>query len=174
MNIDEILNIHEEVMVNEGTTFINTALKTIKKMAWNKAQDFLRSQSKDFFDMLDKEGISKKKVLNIVNKNMKTSFRSEKPIISKRVTESIISEGFSDWWKEATSNLYGALSFYPLLTTFLELDKVIKSSGDANIQAMIIYFIIWVAVITGKVVSGKLVNKNDVKASLHPAQVGGR
>ena len=58
---------------------------------------------------------------------------------------------FGDWWKEATANAYGALAFYPMLTMFLEFDKVLKGSPDASMRITIIYLLIWVLVIAGKI-----------------------
>lgn len=181
MRIDEIISVHEEIVVNENKSFIIQVLNTLKNMTWNKAQDFLRSKVKEFFNKLESSGVDRKKILSISNKYLWSDFRSVTPITNKKITENRIDEGiFSNWWNEATSNIYGALSFYPLLTAFLEMDKVIKQTGDADVRAMSIYFIVWIAIITGKVVSGKLVskniatkddNKNKVKGSLHPAQV---
>lgn len=183
MNIDEILSVDSEITLNESKNFIVSTLNTLKSMTWDKAQNFLRGKVKEFFSKLEKSGVDRKKVLNIVNKHMWADVRTPNQLVSKKITESVLNEGiFGDWWKEATGNLYGALSFYPLLTAFLEMDKVIKQSGDADVRAMSIYFLIWVGIITGKIVSGKLVSKNakvseepkedkhKVKASIHPAQ----
>lgn len=176
MRIDDILEVHDGLIINENKSYIIQVLNTLKNMTWGKSQDFLRGKVKEFFNAIDdNDDIDRQDVLSVVNKHLWSNFRSITPITNKRITESYLNEGiFDSWWKEATGNLYGALSFYPLLTAFLEMDKVIKGSGDANIRAMSIYFIIWIAIITGKVVSGRLVSKNTKapKASLHPSQVG--
>lgn len=186
MQINELLKVHDEMVLNENRAYIVQIMNTLKNMTWDKAQNFMRGKVKEFFNKLEASGVDRKKILSIANKHLWSNFKSPTPITNKKITESRLDEGiFKTWWSEATGNLYGALSFYPLLTAFLEMDKVIKQSGDADVRAMSIYFIIWIAIITGKVVNGKLVSKNKkgaesdykdenqhkVKASLHPAQM---
>lgn len=185
MNIDELLRTDEEVLLLENKNFIISTLNKLKSMTWDKAQDFLRGKVKEFFNKLDSSGVDRKKIISIANKHMWSNVNSPAQLTAKKIVESRLDEGiFGDWWKEATGNIYGALSFYPLLTAFLEMDKVIKQSGDADVRAMGIYFLIWLGIITGKIVNGRLVSsskkapkvdeieddKHKVKASLHPAQ----
>jgi len=180
MEINEILGIEKENSLYENKNTIIGVLSSLKKMTWDKAQSFLRGKVKEFFKKLESNGIDRKKVIAITNKHMWSNINNPNQLTSKKITESRLDESvFGDWWTEATGNLYGALSFYPLLTAFLEMDKVIKSSGDADVRSMSIYFLIWVAIISGKILKGKLVSKqkssssdNKVKASLHPSQVG--
>ncbi|MCK5016107.1 MAG: hypothetical protein KAS32_03465 [Candidatus Peribacteraceae bacterium] len=57
------------------------------------------------------------------------------------------------WWKEIGNNMYAAVSFYPILMVFLELDKVIKGLDGASTRAVIIYGLMWLLIVTGKVIS---------------------
>lgn len=171
MRLDDILEVGNQYTLLENKSYVIGVINKLKNMTWNKFQSFLRDKVKEFFNKLEASGINRKQILDIVNKRMWAGIKSPNQL-NKTIRESRLDEGFGEWWKEASGNLYGALSFYPILMTFIELDKVIKQTNDADLRAMAIYFIIWVAIITGKVVSGKLVSKNtnDIKAAAAPSQ----
>ncbi len=58
---------------------------------------------------------------------------------------------WDEWWQEASANAYGALAFYPLLSMFIQFEKVIKGESDASMQIALIYLFIWIMTITGKI-----------------------
>jgi hypothetical protein len=159
MNINEIVEVCTEIEVNENISIIKDVVNKLGKMPWDTVKKFLRQKAKEFAALVkDDPYIDEKRVLMIINQRFGTHFTDIRSITGKGLMESIdrCDEGLKDWWSEATKNLYGALSFYPLLTAFLEFDKIIKGSGDANIRVMVIYFLIWVLIISGKVVSGMI------------------
>lgn len=172
MQLNDVLEIHDQYTLLENKSYVISVINKLKSMTWDRFQSFLRDKVKEFFNKLENSDINRKQVIDIVNKRMWANIKSPNQL-NKTIKESRLDEGFKEWWKEASGNLYGALSFYPILMTFIELDKVIKQTADADLRAMAIYFIVWVAVVTGKVVSGKLVSKNtnDVKAAASPSQV---
>ena len=103
-------------------------------------------------DIFKKNGLEKD-ALRIINKHYGVNYKSlmqlqKSPALIENKT---INEDWCVWWKEATANMYGALSFYPLLQAFLELDKLVKHSGDADISYVMTYFLMWIAIITGKI-----------------------
>jgi hypothetical protein len=67
------------------------------------------------------------------------------------------------WGDEAKGNFYGAASFYPLLQAFLELDKVIKDVGDADMKYVAIYALILASIVSGKVLSNQYKKKKTEK-----------
>lgn len=175
MNINEVLDIGKEIEMNESVSEIMGITNKLGKMSWDAAKKFLRQKAVEFVSIIKNDPyIDEKNVLRIINTKFGTNFSNINSVFANGITESLkLNEGkLGDWWKEASGNMYGALSFYPLLTVFLELDKIIKDQPGANIKAMIIYFLIWILIVTGKVVSGMIVKKQDIKASIHPSQVG--
>jgi len=173
MRIEDILGIHTETTLYESRGLLKTELNKLKSMTWDKAKSFLKKQFDTFNKSVKKAGIEKE-VINILNKHMGTRVSTLSSLATQKIVEKHeLNEGFTDWWKEASVNLYGALSFYPILMVFLELDKVIKGSDMADPKSIAIYALIWIAVITGKIVSGKLVSDktNTVKAAAAPSQV---
>ena len=71
-----------------------------------------------------------------------------------------LNEGaFTEWWAEAKGNAYNALAFYPMLTMFLEFDKVLKGLPDASLRTTVIYLLIWVLVITGKIEHKQIIQR---------------
>jgi hypothetical protein len=174
MQIDSLVNALEQSHLYENRVFISTIINKLGRISnWDTAKKFIKGKVSQLIEYIKSSDIDEKALLRVINKHFNTTFTNMNSMMTKRIVERVdsVDEGIKDWWKEATGNLYGALSFYPLLTVFLELDKIIKGSADANIRAMLIYLIIWVLIITGKVLSSGLSKeKNDVKASLHPSQ----
>jgi hypothetical protein len=178
MQINNILNIHDDIVMMENRNLISGLLNKLKGFNWKKAKGLFKSSFDNFVKMVMDSG-QEKEVLEILNRSLGINAKTLKSLSNRRVSESkgSVNEGLGDWWKEAAGNFYGAMSFYPLLTVFLELDKVVKGADNANVRAVIIYSIIWLLVITGKVaanaISGRKSNDDQtVKASLHPSQVG--
>ncbi len=170
MRMDDILEVCVEIEINESATFIKDVVNRLGRMTWDTVKKFLKQKAQNFIEIVkDNPYADENGVLKIINSRLGTHFSDVRSVFAQKLMENTdkCDEGLKDWWKEASGSLYGALSFYPLLTTFLELDKVVKGAGDANIRSMSIYFIIWVLVVSGKVLTGKIGN-NDVKASLHP------
>jgi hypothetical protein len=161
MNIDGILEVCVEMEINENIGAIKDIVNRLGRMPWDTAKKFLKQKAREFVAFAkDDPYIDENNVLRIINTRFGTHFSDVNSIFAKGLVESVdrVDEGLKDWWNEAAKNMYGALSFYPLLTAFLEFDKIIKGTGDANIRSMVIYFLVWILIISGKVVSG-LINK---------------
>lgn len=97
-----------------------------------------------------------------------------------RVTESDESEGdklnegaFTEWWDAAKDNAFNALAFYPMLTMFLEFDKLIKGNPDASLRITLIYLVLWIMIIAGKITLKHIKVKRDEYQWQHIADGGG-
>jgi len=170
MKIDEVIEVSENIIMNENITFIKDLLNKMGRMSWDSAKKFLKEKAKEFvYYIRDNADFDENAILRIVNTRLDTHFSNMNSLFAKALVERTdkLDEGLKDWWAEAKTSMYGALSFYPLLTVFLELDKVIKGSGDANVRAMMIYFIVWVLIVSGKVISG-IVDQEGDKAKANP------
>jgi len=173
MNIDDIIGVGVEIEINENIGAIKDIVNKLGRMPWDTAKKFLKQKAQEFAALVkDDPYIDETNVLRIINTRFGTHFSDIHSVFAKGLVENAgrMDEGLKDWWSEAAKNLYGALSFYPLLTAFLEFDKIIKGSGEANIRSMVIYFIIWVLIISGKVLSGMISapGEKDTKDKVNP------
>ena len=149
MRLEEYM---ETEMVNE-----NVFVDVLKKVK-NKTSDAVLKMFKDSWNRL--VGILQnrnleKDALDIINKHLNTKYKSLDQIsrakmISSVMPEGIMNENFAYYWKEISAQLFPVLSFYPALKCFLELDKLLASSGDMNIRTLIVYGVFFVSLISGK------------------------
>lgn len=154
------------LLLQEDKNFI---LKTIKAI-FKKSHKFYRKELEKAITDVSKAVKAtgkEKEMVGIINKrsglriNSLTDLKQHTRLIESKKKN--VNEGFGEWWKEASSNAYGALAFYPLLTMFLELDKVIKGLPDASLRTTIIYLLIWVLIISGKIQRKDLITRKREK-----------
>lgn len=172
MNINSLIKVCDEIELNEDTNFIKSVVSKLGKMPWDAAKKFLKQKAQEFVAFIkDDPYIDDANVLRIINTRFGTTFSSTSSVFAKALVENTnrVDEGLKEWWKEASGNLYNSLAFFPILTVFLELDKIIKGSSDASIRTAMIYFIIWILVITGKVGSDIISKKIGIKNSTQTA-----
>ena len=159
MKLDDILkedsNVFNKHILSENKSFITKTLNDLSKYTWDRLIKKLKFESSKFMKLIDKEGYEDD-ILKILNKNG-FKINSLKSFSKRKLIESTesINKGFSDWWQEAKGNLYGALSFLPILNVFMEIDKLIKGN-DYSSKAIIIYFVLWASILTGKIVNDKI------------------
>ncbi len=165
----DIYNINEEIERKEYLNFINESESKVKKIVsdlfskpYNKVKQSLNKAGKDMIKKFQSLGMEDD-VLNIINKSLGVNYKSLGELNRVPIKESI-NEGFKEWFDEAKGNAYNALAFYPLLTMFLEFDKLLKGNPDASLKVTLVYFAIWLGVISGKVISGKLSQKSKINA----------
>lgn len=145
----------------------NIILDTIKKIAGkpaNTVMKMFKDGYKKFVDMLEKDqltmgsGADLDKILGIINKAYGTNYKDIKDLkkqINANLKESTdLNEDWARYWGMIKGEAFPALSFYPALTVWLELDKWIRQSGDVNSRVIIVYGLIWLLLISGKFVSG--------------------
>jgi hypothetical protein len=156
MNIDKILTESEVFNVYENKSLVRSTIDKIKKWTWDKAKKTLQGAFRYLVKFAKDKGIEKQ-VLNIINTMIGKQYRSLSDLMKISLKEDVLYEG--EWWDEAKGNFYGAVSFYPLLTAFLELDKVIKDAGGADMKYVAIYALIWASIVSGKVLSNQYKKK---------------
>lgn len=163
----------DKLLLMEDKNFLRSTLN----MIFRKNPKSFKSELIKAIDLATKElrdqGVERE-VVNIFNKRAGTKLNSVGDL--KKTLKLIESEeqddedrldeksAFSEWWSEAKSNAYGALAFYPMLTMFLELDKVIKGTADASLRTVIIYLLIWVMVIAGKIEHKDIIKRKADKS----------
>jgi hypothetical protein len=160
MNIDEVLKESERIDIYENKSLIISVLNKIKNWSWDKAKKTLQSSFRYFIKFAKDKGIEKQ-VLNIINRMVGKQYRNLNDLMKVSLKEDVLYEG--EWWDEAKNNFYGAVSFYPLLQAFLELDKVIKDAGGADMKYVAIYALIWASIVSGKVLTTQYKKKKKSK-----------
>lgn len=152
----------------------------------------LRRKGKDFKKELGKAihkaAIDFKKmgieneIVKIANSHSNVKITSLKDLERKlKLTESYDENGnrldekgaFGEWWDAAKDNAFSALAFYPMLTMFLEFDKLIKGNPDASIRITLIYLVIWIMIIAGKISLKHLASKRKEYEWQHLSDGGG-
>ena len=160
MNIDQIEKQDERIALVENTSKIKKMIKDLMKMPWNKAKSFMKSKFTEFVKFSQNNGIEQD-VLDIINKLVHGKYRRLRDVMTEGIKKSTINE--ANWWEEAKGSAFGAASFYPLLQAFLELDKVVKSTGDASMSYVGAYGLIWASIISAKVLKDKVISKEPKK-----------
>ena len=160
MNIESYIKAINEQDLLESKASILKSFKPLLSLTWKKAMSKMK-QSFVHLTRQMKENGKEKEVLQILNKYLNTNYKSLDDIQKQSIKEGKISSGLGNWWGEAKSNFYGAVSFYPLLTAFIELDKLVKGSGDANAKYVLSYALLWAFIVSGKIVFNKGIKKKD-------------
>lgn len=148
--------------LKEGNIDENIILDTIKKIG-NKPAGSVMKILKDGFTKFvgmfqQQDDMTQEKVLGAINKAYGTNYRNVddlKSQIRANIKESTeLNEKWSHYWDLIKGEAFPALSFYPALTAWLEIDKWIRQSGDVNSRVIVVYGLIWLLLISGKFVKG--------------------
>ena len=152
--------------INEN--FVTNVIQKIKNKTAKSVIDLFKNSFKKFVKYLEDNSLENQ-FLKIINKHMKTNFNSLSSITKKNIKESKnLNEDLKHWWMFVKSEAFPALSFYPVLKCFLELDKLVISPSSVDVKTMIVYGLMWVFLVSGKYVSDwdkwKKENPSDYKA----------
>jgi len=158
-NINDFMNtsgkVIDDLYILESQSSVIKVVNDLKKYSWGKLKTILRVEFNKMVEWLSDNNLEKP-ALKIINRHLKSNYSSLSQLSKMKVSESSVNEGGSDWWKEAKGNLYGAFSFLPVLQAFLEFDKLIKGKSNTSLKVTVIYFILWIGIITGKVMKDKM------------------
>ena len=112
--------------------------KKVFKNAWDKLSKTLEPVEDD--------------VLQIINKNFGTNFTSFKQISNERVSEEQLDEDWKHWWEMVRMEGFPTLSFYPALTAWIEIGKVLEPDMAVNWKKFGAYAMMWLAIVSYKFV----------------------
>jgi hypothetical protein len=91
------------------------------------------------------------------NKAFGTNYRYLEDIYDEKIKplreSTTLNEDLGHWWNIVSTEGFGALSFYPALNVWLEIDKLLRGQ-DINMRVVIVYSMLWVLLISGKYVKG--------------------
>ena len=141
----------EDKILNEGA-FLQKLLNKIG----NKSTNLVKKIFKDNWIKLAniiKSNSLEKSALSIINRYLKTNFRSLDQIENMAIKESV-NEDFKHYWDIVKAEGFPTLAFYPMLQVWFEVDKLLKGTGEANIKVMLTYGLFWVLLVSGKHIKG--------------------
>jgi hypothetical protein len=93
-------------------------------------------------------------ILRVINSKFGTSFRSFDEISKiKTIKESKdINEGWTHYWELLKSEGFPTLAFYPALTAWMEIGKLLEPDQNVNWTKFGVYALFWVLLVSGKFV----------------------
>lgn len=141
-----------KLLLQEDRNFLG---KMLDKITGKKKKSF----KKDLIDAIalvskemKKQG-KEKEVMAVINRYHPKKVNKLQDLINparKIKEETELDEGFKDiFGSEIIKNAYNALSFYPILMVFLELDRVFRGT-DGNMKIALVYLVMWLAIVSGK------------------------
>ena len=128
-------------------SLVDNLIKPIKKFTAEKAKKFLKQKWNELQKIIKDQGIEAD-FLKIINKNLKTNYKSLDQINNETLSESYLTEDFTHFWNYFKDNTFPALSFYPALTIWLELDKIFDG-GSINLQKIGVYGVFFITLLAG-------------------------
>jgi hypothetical protein len=121
-------------------------IKGLRNKSWNKVISVLKSNWKKFVNLIRENGLEKE-VINIINKHLKTNYKSLNDISG--VNEDVLNEDFKHFWDMVKQEAFPTLAFYPALSIWMEIDKIFRNV-DMDFKKVLIYGIFWVFLMSGK------------------------
>jgi uncharacterized protein (UPF0335 family) len=158
---NELETFTEITNIDENRSFIMTTIKDLFSKSYGKVKTSLTLAARKVMKFFKENGLEKE-IIDIINKSLGTGYHSFNQLVKIPIKENI-NEGFKEWYDEAKMHGYNALAFYPLLNMFMEIDKLIKGQ-DYSMRILIVYFVLWVGVIAGKITKDKISQKAQIKA----------
>lgn len=141
--------INESDLINEGI-FVDV-LKKIK----NKSSDYVKKlfkKSWENFSKIIKDNDIESDVLKVINKHLKTNYKSLEQLDKLKLTEDKLNEDFAHYWHLLKQEAFPTLAFWPALKIWLEIDKLFGKSGVdvVNVKMIVVYAIFWLLLVSGK------------------------
>ena len=109
----------------------------------------LKSSYDKFMKMIVDKGIEKE-FLQIINKQFKTSYKSVKQL--NKLKESNMNEDFKHFLGFFKGEFYPALSIFPTLQIWFQIDNLLDGVGirDLDWKRIGIYAVIWIIILMGQ------------------------
>lgn len=139
----------------------NIIIDTLKKIAGKPANAVMKL-FKDGFEKFigifqEQDDMTQESILKLINKGFGTSYKNTndlKRAMSANIKESTgLNEDWAHYWDLIKGEAFPALSFYPALTVWLEIDKLLRGN-DANTRVIVVYGLLWLLLISGKFIKG--------------------
>lgn len=138
----------KDYLLTEGD--IRQSIKQLISGGLGKADRLIKNAKKQFVNMVKKSG-KEKEVIDIINNSLGTKFRTLQDLQKKKIQENeeYIAEDLKHFWNFITDQMWPSLSFYPILTVWLELDKLFNEL-DPNWKKVGTYIAVWLFLLSTK------------------------
>lgn len=148
---------------NMNENFIIDTIKKVKNKSSDSVLKLFKTGFIKFVKALEGEEYSNivPQILKIINSKLGTNLKSlkdlsklskSKPQMSE--SEEMLSEDWKHYWEVIKSEAFPSLSFYPALSIWFEIDKLVKNipGNEANFKVIAAYSVLWLLLISGKFV----------------------
>ena len=126
--------------------------KELEKMSTSKVEKVLKSGWMELRDVLIERGLEEK-AISIINKRFHTNFKSFTHIDKMSIGKpKMVNEDFKHYWDFIKSEAFPALSFFPALQAWLEINQLLSGEGFSSVKFGV-YGIFWVLLVSGKFVT---------------------
>ena len=130
---------------------VSQTIDNLKSLSYNKAKKIMKNSWEDFVNRTEDYPELQTKILGLINKRFNTNFRSLEEIGNKKIQESL-NEDFKHYWEWFKDQSWPAMTIFPTLQIWFELDTLLDGAGfdDLNFKKIVIYGLLWVILVTGK------------------------
>ena len=148
---------------NINENFIIDTIKKIKNKSSNAVLKLFKSSFEKFVKTIEGEEYSNivPEIIKIINNKLGTNLKNlkdlsklskAKPKLSE--SEEMLSEDWRHYWEVIKAEAFPSLSFYPALSVWFEIDKLVKNipGNEANFKIIAAYSVLWLLLISGKFV----------------------
>lgn len=117
----------------------NMIKKVLSKMTFSQFNKECEKSFRELVAVIDPDDLSR--------------FLKKLGIDERILKESVVNEDAKHWWELIKTEAFPALSFYPALQVWLELDKMIKGTEYSG-KVIGFYAAFWLLLISGKYIKG--------------------
>jgi hypothetical protein len=135
--------------------FFMDEIKKLKNLSWSQVKKKFLSAWEQLKETLKTNEEVQDAALKIINKYMKTNYNDLDDVRLVVQESEELNEDASHWWQLIKGEAFPALSFYPALQCWLELDKLLKGTGF-NATILVVYASFWLLLVSSKYIKGWL------------------
>lgn len=149
------MNIETKIdfLLNESFN-IKKIFKEIKSMTYDKMKKVLYNGFIELIDLVKKEG-KEKEFLTLINKNLKSNYKSLDQLKRTPLKESVLNEDLKHFWDFFKGELFMSATIFMGLQIWFQLDRLLDgvSINDLNFKKIVVYGVVYIFLLTGKHIS---------------------
>jgi len=157
MRFDKYLqeNINENFIIDTIKKIKNKSSVSVLKLFQKSFMKFVKTiEGEEYSNIVPEiiKIINNKLGTNIKNLKDLSKLSKSKPQVSE--SEEMLSEDWKHFWGSIKAEAFPALSFYPALSVWFEIDKLVRNipGNEANFKIIAAYSVLWLLLISGKFV----------------------
>lgn len=153
MNLEEKLDLYIDSMDLNERNVLSKYIEPLKKLSPRQVRKKLKSAFDQFVEKMSQYPELEDQILKLINSKLGANFRSLKDAQKKKVQEGYeINEDFSHFWGWFKDSLWPAVTIFPTLQVWFQIDKLLEGAGieDLNFKKIAVYALLWLTLVTGK------------------------